>query len=101
MDEFQSYHQVPESDHLTFLNTYIQWQKHKYSSKWCTDNFLHAKAMRKVREVREQLSEIMETQKMEINSSGTDWDMVRKCVCSAYFFNAARFFFNNIDIAVF
>ncbi|CAK5060077.1 unnamed protein product [Meloidogyne enterolobii] len=82
--------QVPESDHLTFLNTYIQWQKHKYSSKWCTDNFIHAKAMRKVREVREQLLEIMESLKIETNSSGTDWDVVRKCICSAYFYNAAR-----------
>uniref|UniRef100_A0A183CKF3 RNA helicase n=1 Tax=Globodera pallida TaxID=36090 RepID=A0A183CKF3_GLOPA len=82
--------QVPESDHLTYLNTYIQWQKHKYSSKWCTDSFVHAKAMRKVREVRAQLAEIMESQKLEMISSGTDWDVVRKCVCSAYFYNAAR-----------
>ncbi|KAL3094888.1 hypothetical protein niasHT_021463 [Heterodera trifolii] len=82
--------QVPESDHLTYLNTYIQWQKHKYSSKWCTDNFVHAKAMRKVREVRAQLAEIMESQRLEMLSSGTDWDVVRKCVCSAYFYNAAR-----------
>ncbi|KAF7627114.1 hypothetical protein Mgra_00009624 [Meloidogyne graminicola] len=82
--------QVPESDHLTFLNTYIQWQKHKYSSKWCLDNFIHAKAMRKVREVREQLLEILESLKIELNSCGTDWDIVRKCICSAYFYNAAR-----------
>lgn len=47
--------------------------------------------MRKVREVREQLLEIMESLKIETNSSGTDWDIVRKCICSAYFYNAARF----------
>lgn len=81
---------MPESDHLTYLNVYVQWQKHKYSSKWCTDNFVHAKAMRKVREVRAQLLDIMESLKMEIVSSGTDWDVVRKCICSAYFHNAGR-----------
>ncbi|KAI6195478.1 hypothetical protein M3Y96_01235600 [Aphelenchoides besseyi] len=82
--------QIPESDHLTYLNVYNQWQKHKYSNKWCTDNYIHAKAMRKVREVRSQLCDIMETLKMKSVSSGTDWDVVRKCICSAYFHNAAR-----------
>ena len=46
--------------------------------------------MRKVREVRAQLKDIMEQQKMTLVSSGTDWDVVRKCICSAYFQNAAR-----------
>uniref|UniRef100_A0A914EJD5 RNA helicase n=1 Tax=Acrobeloides nanus TaxID=290746 RepID=A0A914EJD5_9BILA len=82
--------QVPESDHLTYLNVYVQWQKHKYSTKWCTDNFVHAKAMRKVREVRSQLKDIMDSLKTEEISSGTDWDIVRKCICSAYFHNAGR-----------
>lgn len=46
--------------------------------------------MRKVREVRSQLKDIMDSQKMNIKSSGTDWDIIRKCVCSAYFHQAAR-----------
>ena len=46
--------------------------------------------MRKVREVRAQLKEIMEQQKMKLVSSGTDWDIVRKCVCAAFFHQAAR-----------
>ncbi|CAD5218685.1 unnamed protein product [Bursaphelenchus okinawaensis] len=82
--------QVPESDHLTYLNVYNQWQKHKFSNRWCTENFLHAKALRKVREVRSQLTDIMESLKIEAISCGTEWDVVRKCVCSAYFHNAAR-----------
>ncbi|CAJ0941256.1 unnamed protein product, partial [Mesorhabditis belari] len=82
--------QVPESDHLTFLNVYVQWKLHKYSAKWCADNYVHAKAMKKVREVRAQLKEIMDDQRMKIISSGTEWDVIRKCICSAYFHNAAR-----------
>lgn len=82
--------QVPESDHLTYLNVYQQWQKNKYSATWCADHFVHVKAMRKVREVREQLKEIMDQHKMEIVSCGTEWDIVRKCICSAYFHQAAR-----------
>ncbi|VDM39928.1 unnamed protein product [Toxocara canis] len=82
--------QVPESDHLSFLNVYLQWRLHKYSTRWCNDNFLHAKAMKKVREVRAQLKDIMEEQKIKLISCGTEWDIIRKCICSAYFHNAAR-----------
>uniref|UniRef100_A0A915C1J7 RNA helicase n=1 Tax=Parascaris univalens TaxID=6257 RepID=A0A915C1J7_PARUN len=82
--------QVPESDHLSFLNVYLQWRLHKYSMKWCNDNFIHGKAMRKVREVRAQLKDIMEERKIEVISCGTEWDIIRKCICSAYFHNAAR-----------
>ena len=51
--------QVPESDHLTYLNVYQQWKVNGYSPKWCQDHFIHDKAMRKVREIRAQLKEIM------------------------------------------
>ncbi|CAG9863000.1 unnamed protein product [Phyllotreta striolata] len=82
--------QVPESDHLTFLNVYNQWKQNNYSSHWCNEHFIHVKAMRKVREVRQQLKDIVMQQKLEIKSCGTDWDVVRKCICSAYFHQAAR-----------
>ena len=45
--------------------------------------------MRKVREVRSQLKEIADQQKMPIVSSGNDWDVIRKCICAAYFHHAA------------
>ncbi|XP_014681833.1 PREDICTED: pre-mRNA-splicing factor ATP-dependent RNA helicase PRP16-like [Priapulus caudatus] len=82
--------QVPESDHLTFLNVYQQWKSNSYSSSWSQDHFIHIKAMRKVREVRQQLKEIMDQRKMPLKSCGTDWDIIRKCICSAYFHQAAR-----------
>ena len=32
----------------------------------------------------------MEQQKMKMVSVGTDWDVIRKCICAAYFHQAAR-----------
>ncbi|KAJ7365090.1 Pre-mRNA-splicing factor ATP-dependent RNA helicase PRP16 [Desmophyllum pertusum] len=55
---------VPESDHLTYLNVYMQWKTNNYSAQWCNEHFIHIKAMRKVREVRGQLKDIMIQQKM-------------------------------------
>merc|ERR1719154_933044 len=82
--------QVPESDHLTFLHVYQQWKANGYSAQWTADHFMHIKALRKVREVRAQLKEIMESQKMVLVSAGTDWDVVRKCICAAFFHQAAK-----------
>ena len=82
---------VPESDHLTLLNVYQQWKRHNYSSTWCRDHFLHVKGLRKAREVRAQLMDIMKTQKMwPVRSCGQRWDPVRKAVCSAYFYHSAK-----------
>lgn len=64
--------------------------------------------MRKVREVRAQLTDITKQQKMKVDSCGTNWDVIRydsrggdlalraltstfrKVIASAYFHNAAR-----------
>jgi pre-mRNA-splicing factor ATP-dependent RNA helicase DHX38/PRP16 len=81
---------VPESDHLTMLNVYQQWKQQKYSSSWCNDHFVHPKAMKKAREIHSQLVDIMKTQKMSLSSAGPSWDMVRKAICSAYFYNSAK-----------
>lgn len=106
---------VPESDHLTLLNVFQQWQRVQYSAQWCTRHFvqpkvwhdfltrsrkkssgpnrsrtsrgrylfvdlggLTAQAMKKAKEVREQLADIMKQQSMPDSSCGTDWDILRK-----------------------
>jgi len=81
---------VPESDHLTLLHVYQQWKNNGYRADWCSDHFLQPKGLRKAKEVRAQLLDIMQQQKVPINSCGHDWDIVRKAICSAYFHNAAK-----------
>lgn len=81
---------VPESDHLTYLNVYLQWQQHNYSTSWCNNHFIHPKAMKKAREVHAQLLDIMKSQRMKLSSSDGEWDTVRKAICSSYFYNSAR-----------
>ena len=76
---------------MTLLNVYEQWKLHKYDQEWATKHFIHAKALKKVREVRSQLLDIMKSLKIELKSSGiANWDIVRKAICSSYFHNAAR-----------
>uniref|UniRef100_A0A7N9ASE9 Pre-mRNA-splicing factor ATP-dependent RNA helicase PRP16 n=1 Tax=Mastacembelus armatus TaxID=205130 RepID=A0A7N9ASE9_9TELE len=89
-DQVREKFSVPESDHLTYLNVYMQWKNNNYSSIWCNEHFIHTKAMRKVREVRSQLKDIMVQQRMNLISCGSDWDIIRKCICAAYFHQAAK-----------
>ncbi|KAG0099337.1 DEAH-box RNA helicase prp16 [Podila epicladia] len=81
---------VPESDHLTLLNVYTQWRSNGYRDDWCLKHFVQPKAMRKAREVRSQLMDMMKSEKMPYISCNTDWDIIRKCICSAYFHQAGR-----------
>jgi pre-mRNA-splicing factor ATP-dependent RNA helicase DHX38/PRP16 len=70
-------------------------------------HFLHPKLLRKAREVRAQLEDIMKFQKMDLISAGTDFDIlrldslaelidtcshfiIRKSIAAGYFHQAAR-----------
>ena len=81
---------VPESDHLTLLHTYQQWARNDYRGDWCSKFYLHVKILRKAREVRSQLLDIMKQQQVKLTSVGSDWDVCRKAICSSYFHHAAR-----------
>ena len=82
---------VPESDHLTLLHIYNQWKMNGYKDTWASAHFLHPRALRRAREIRMQLIDIMKfAAKEPLQSCGTDWDIVRKCICSGYFHQAAR-----------
>lgn len=80
---------VAESDHLTQLNVYLQWKAKGYSSQWCADHYLHHKSLKKAREIHGQLLDIMKSQKIKQSSVGPPWNMVRKAICSGYFYNSA------------
>ncbi|KAF4124040.1 pre-mRNA-splicing factor ATP-dependent RNA helicase DHX38/PRP16 [Geosmithia morbida] len=82
---------VHESDHLTYLQVYQAWKANGYSDGWCVRHFLHAKSLRRAKEIREQLLDIVRMQKMELVSCGMDWDLVRRAICSGYYHQAARY----------
>ncbi|KAK0661740.1 Pre-mRNA-splicing factor ATP-dependent RNA helicase prp22 [Lasiodiplodia hormozganensis] len=80
----------PHGDHLTLLNVYNAWKHSKFSVQWCYENFIQPKAMKRVADVRDQLTTIMKRYKSPIVSCGRDTQAVRKALCSGFFRNAAR-----------
>eukprot|EP00834_Sanchytrium_tribonematis_P001580 NODE_40_length_35084_cov_0.543519.p4 type:complete len:903 gc:universal NODE_40_length_35084_cov_0.543519:20800-18092(-) len=81
---------VPESDHLTLLNIYSQFLKNGQRDSWCLKHFLHPKPIRKAKEINFQLVELIKKANITITSCGSNLDLVRKSICSAYFHHTAR-----------
>ena len=81
---------VPESDHLTLLNVYLRAKQYKFDAAWCTKHFIHSKGICKAQEVHAQMVDLMKQQKLDPRSCGGSWDVVRKAICSAYFYNSSK-----------
>ncbi|KAF7198483.1 Pre-mRNA-splicing factor ATP-dependent RNA helicase prp16 [Pseudocercospora fuligena] len=81
---------VHDSDHLTLLTVYQQWVANGCRDRWCVQHFLHPKALRRAQEIRQQITDIMTSNKMEIKTCGYDLDVVRECICSGYYHQAAK-----------
>ncbi|KAF2204641.1 ATP-dependent RNA helicase-like protein DHX8 [Delitschia confertaspora ATCC 74209] len=80
----------PSGDHLTLLNVYNAWKHSNFSTPWCFENYIQPKNMMRVRDVREQLLQIMARHKHTIISCGRNTIKVRQALCSGFFRNSAR-----------
>jgi pre-mRNA-splicing factor ATP-dependent RNA helicase DHX38/PRP16 len=81
---------VPESDHLTLYNVYRCWKESGRSAEWSRKFFVHQKSLRKVREIKKQLQDILKSIGISLTSCNGKLDVVRKAICAGYFINAAR-----------
>ncbi|KAF2863450.1 pre-mRNA splicing factor ATP-dependent RNA helicase prp16 [Piedraia hortae CBS 480.64] len=81
---------VHDSDHLSLLLVYNAWSSAPNREKFCTQNNLHPKSLSRASEIRTQLLSIMQTQSLPLLSSGTNLEVVRKCICTGFFHQAAR-----------
>jgi len=77
-------------DHLTLLNVYNQWIETNYSTEWCYENFVQARSMRRARDVRDQLAELVQRVEVNLVEQTNDDLKIRKAICSGFFFNASK-----------
>jgi HrpA-like RNA helicase len=55
-------------DHITYLNMYQAWKASGFSKDFCSDNFLHFRALTAARNVLEQLINVMRHHKLHYSS---------------------------------
>ena len=85
-----------EGDHFALLQIYNEWEETDFSNIWCTENYIHPKAMQKARNIKEQLEFIcknklgIDIEDENLSEENKDInDNIRKCIISGFFFNAA------------
>lgn len=82
-------------DHIQLLQIYEQWHETDYSVSWCKENNLQVRGMMFVRDVRKQLSQIMEKHAKDVESlrvqiskrrrgSKQEYKTLRKALCVGY-----------------
>ena len=81
---------VEEGDHITYLNVYSAFLKHKKSASWCSTRFLDVKALNRAFNIRAQLKKFLQRYGVRMQSSGQDTESIRKCLVTGFFSHAAR-----------
>ena len=108
------------SDHMSFLNIYKEWEYNNFSEDWCKQNFLHYRALKQARKIRDQIFDYMSKIKfkecesfynlknikyliseVETDSLLDDYEKVntlmRMALCQGFFMNAAKRMTNTTD----
>lgn len=62
---------VPESDFLTLLKVWQEYEANDFRDSWARENFLHSKMLAEVRQVRYQLFRILRRNNIHANESQT------------------------------
>lgn len=81
---------VPFGDHMTLLNIWSSWVETGFDSNWCYDNFIQIKSMKRARDVRDQIINLMGRVEIVLQSKPDDNVAIRKAIAAGYFANAGR-----------
>lgn len=80
----------PTGDHLTLLKVYKEWENTNYSIQWCFENFIQHRSMKRARDVRDQLLNLMERVEIQIVSSEHDTVAIRKAITAGFFYHTSK-----------
>jgi pre-mRNA-splicing factor ATP-dependent RNA helicase DHX16 len=78
-------------DQFVLLNVYEQWADNGYGKQWCDDHFVQYRALKRARDIYDQLAELCERVEIPVNEEPCSDDRtLRKALLSGFFFNCAR-----------
>ena len=80
----------PRGDHLALLDVWTRWTESGYSTQWCFENFVQHRAMKRARDVRDQLLGLMERVEVPLLSNPNDPVAICKAITAGFFYHAAR-----------
>lgn len=80
----------PGGDHLVLLALYQAWEETNFAMQWCYENFVQYRSLKRARDVRDQLAQLMERTEVEMISNPSEVVGIRKAIASGFFYNAAK-----------
>lgn len=81
---------VKEGDHITMVNVYNAFIKQNQSTRWCAENYVNAKGLRRAVNIRDQLKQILQKYKVPLVSCTENVQTLQRCITAGFFANAAR-----------
>lgn len=94
---------IDQSDHLTLANIFSQFEVQLKKSNmnqgkianWCKRNFFHMRSLVRARDVRKQLIQIMNKNRLPLLRSRSDEDIC-KCLCASFYHQLANLVASNV-----
>jgi RNA helicase HrpA len=86
VDRLHSRFKHPDSDVLTYLALWEEYERSEFALSWCFQNSMNARNLREVRMIRTQLLQILAESGIEL-SAGASPQMVSKAVASGLAYN--------------
>ncbi|KAJ7948826.1 ATP-dependent RNA helicase [Quillaja saponaria] len=85
-----NFHTGDVGDHIALLKVYNSWKETNYSTQWSYENDIQVRSMKRARDIRDQLEDILERIPMEITSNPNDLHAIKKSIASGFFPQSAR-----------
>lgn len=90
LDEAKLRFAAGEGDHITYLNVYEGYLQSKKSAQWCHRNLINYQAMKKMEDIKSQLSRLLQRLGLGIKSSHKDTEVIRKAITAGFFAHACQ-----------
>jgi hypothetical protein len=60
------------------------WAESDFSSQWCFENYVQLRSMKRARDIREQLTNLMERVEIELASDSENYGALQPCCCCCH-----------------
>eukprot|EP00250_Pteridium_aquilinum_P006244 c16203_g1_i1 orf=121-2199(+) len=88
LDEARFRFAAAEGDHITFLNVYEGYLESQKSAQWCHRNLINYQALKKIEDIRSQLSKLLQRLGLSLKSCNKDIKVIQKAITTGFFSNA-------------
>lgn len=90
LDEAKFRFAAAEGDHITYLNVYEGYLQSRKSAQWCHKNLINYQALKKIEDIRSQLSRLLQRLGLAVKSCNKDIKVIQKAITTGFFSNACQ-----------